>query len=151
MRRAGFTIAEVLIVLVIMALITAMALPKLSTSAQKSNVRSSRVELSTMVAKARAAAVQRGCVDTLHVTTGASATAWITACKASLSGTVVLDTIGGVDLVGKRMGVSLSSSTTNYIFDPRGLLVGGSGGTIVITGSGFTDSIVINAIGKVTH
>lgn len=150
MRRAGFTIAEVLIVLIIMALITAMALPKLSTSAQKTNVRSSRVELSTMVAKARGAAVQRGCVDTLHVTTGASATAWITACKASVAGTA-LDTIGGVDLVGKRMGVSLATSTTNFIFDPRGLLVGGSGGTIVITGSGFTDSVVINAIGKVTH
>jgi prepilin-type N-terminal cleavage/methylation domain-containing protein len=150
MRRAGFTIAEVLIVLVIMALITAMALPKLSTSAQKSNVRSSRVELSTMVAKARAASVARGCVDTLHISTGSTATAWITACKPSVSSTA-LDTIGGVDLVGKRMGVSLSTSTTNYVFDPRGLLVGGSGGTIVITGSGFTDSVVINAIGKVTH
>lgn len=150
MRRAGFTIAEVLIVLIIMALITAMALPKLATSAQKTNVRSSRVELSTMVAKARAAAVQRGCVDTLHVTTGAAATAWITVCKPSVSGTA-LDTIGGIDLIGKRMGVSLSTSTTNYIFDPRGLLVGGSGGTIVISGRGFTDSVVINAIGKVTH
>jgi prepilin-type N-terminal cleavage/methylation domain-containing protein len=151
MRRAGFTIAEVLIVLIIMALITAMALPKLATSAQKTNVRSSRVELSTMVAKARAAAVQRGCVDTLHITTGSAATAWVTVCKASMSGTLTLDTIGGVDLVGKRMGVSLSTSTTNYIFDPRGLLVGGAGGTIVISGRGFTDSVVINAIGKVTH
>ncbi|HEY6808814.1 MAG TPA: GspH/FimT family pseudopilin [Gemmatimonadales bacterium] len=150
MRRAGFTIVEVLIVLIIMALVAAMALPKLTTSAQKSNVRSSRVELSTLVAKARSAAVQRGCVDTLHVTTGSAATAWVTACKAAGSGTA-LDTIGGMDLVGKRMGVSLATSTTNYVFDPRGLLVGGSGGTIVITGSGFTDSVVINAIGKVTH
>ncbi len=146
-RRAGFTMIELLIVLILIAVLTGLALPKLTTAAQKANIRSTRLEISTMVARARAAAIQRGCVDSLHISTSA-ATAWVTACKVVGTGR---DTVGPVDQVGKRFGVTLSTSTTDYGFDPRGILVGFAGGTITITGSGFTDSVVINNVGKVTH
>ncbi len=149
MKNAGFTMLELMVVVILIAVLTTLALPKLTTAAQKANIRSTRIELSTMVTKARAAAIQRGCVDSLHVN---STQAWVTACKVTGTGR---DTVGPVDQVGKRFGVTLSSSVTDYGFDPRGLLVGFSGGTIVVTGTGgnagFSDSVVINNVGKVTH
>jgi prepilin-type N-terminal cleavage/methylation domain-containing protein len=149
MKTAGFTMLELMVVVILIAVLTALALPKLTTAAQKSNIRSTRLELSTMVTRARAAAIQRGCVDSLHIN---STQAWVTACKVSGTGR---DTVGPVDRIGNRFSVTLSSSRTDYGFDPRGLLVGFSGGTIVITGTGgvagFSDSVVINNVGKVTH
>ena len=149
MKNAGFTMLELMVVVILIAVLTTLALPKLTTAAQKANIRSTRLELSTLTARARAAAIQRGCVDSLHIN---STQAWVTACKVSGTGR---DTVGPVDNIGKRFGVTLSSATTNYGFDPRGILVGFAGGTIVITGtggnSGFSDSVVINNVGKVTH
>lgn len=145
--RWGFTVIELLIVIIIIGVLTGIALPKLSTAAQKSNVRSTRIELASMVTRARAAAIQRGCVDSLHINTSTSV-AWVTACKLSGSGR---DTVGPVDNLNKRFGVTLSASKTDYGYDPRGILVGFSGGKITITGSGYSDSVVINNVGKVTH
>ena len=148
MKNAGFTMLELLVVLILIAVLTTLALPKLTTAAQKANIRSTRIELTTMLARARAAAIQRGCVDSLHLN---STQAWVTACQ--VSGTA-RDTVGPVDQVGKRFGVTLGGKT-DFGFDPRGLLVGFSGGTITIAGSGgntgFSDSVVINNVGKVTH
>jgi len=146
-RRAGFTMLELLVVLILIAVLTGLALPKLTTAAQKANIRSTRMELASMAARARAAAIQRGCVDSLHVSTS-TAKAWVTACQVNGSSR---DTVGPVDDLGKRFGVTLSTSKTDYGYDPRGIAVGFSGGTIVITGNGFTDSVVINNVGKVTH
>jgi prepilin-type N-terminal cleavage/methylation domain-containing protein len=149
MKNAGFTLLEIMVVVILIAILTTLALPKLTTAAQKSNIRSTRLELSTMVTRARAAAIQRGCVDSLHIN---STQAWVTACKVVGTGR---DTVGPLDQIGKRFGVTLSSGKTNYGFDPRGILVGFSGGTIVITGTGgsagFSDSVVVNNVGKVTH
>lgn len=148
MRNAGFTMLEIMVVVILIAVLTALALPKLTTAAQKSNIRSTRLELSSMVVRARAAAIQRGCVDSLHLN---STSAWVTACQVSGS---ARDTVGPVDRIGSRFGVTLGGKT-DFGFDPRGLLVGFSGGTITITGtggnSGFSDSVVINNVGKVTH
>ena len=148
MKNAGFTMIEILVVIILIAVMTALALPKLTTAAQKANIRSTRVELSAMVARARAAAIQRGCVDSLHLSTSAG-TAWVTACKVSVA--TGRDTVGPVDQLGKRFGITLSTSKTDYGFDPRGILVGFAGGTITVTGNGYTDSVVINNVGKVTH
>jgi len=148
MKTAGFTMLELMVVVILIAVLTTLALPKLTTAAQKANIRSTRTELSSMVMRARAAAIQRGCVDSLHLSSSA---AWVTACKVSGTGR---DTVGPVDRIGKWFGVSLGGKT-DFGFDPRGLLVGFSGGTITITGSGgntgFSDSVVINNVGKVTH
>lgn len=149
MRRSGFTLLEILVVVTIMAIIAALALPKLSTAVQKSNVRSARVELGTWFAKARAVAVQRGCVDTLRIHPYyGNVLLW--ACKVTGTGR---DTIGKPDQIESRLSVDITTDTYYYVFDPRGILIGGSGGTITITSSDHsaTDSVVVNAVGKVTH
>ncbi|HET7790455.1 MAG TPA: GspH/FimT family pseudopilin [Gemmatimonadales bacterium] len=148
MSHRGFTFIEMLIVFIIVGLIAAFGLPSIRNAIQSSNVRSARAEMGTLAAKARAIAVARGCVDTLHVSSGTAGTAWITSCKVTGAG---LDTVGGVEFDASRWNVSVTPSRTNYIYDPRGIMVGYQAGTIVFTYGTSHDSVTINAVGKVTH
>jgi prepilin-type N-terminal cleavage/methylation domain-containing protein len=66
-RNSGFTVVELLWVIVIMGLMGAMGIPRIRGAMQKQNVKSARVAGVAHVVKARAAAVQRGCRATVHV------------------------------------------------------------------------------------
>src|SRR3989442_16025053 len=72
MRTRGFTFIEVLIVMVLIGIIAALGIPRIRDAIQKNNVRSARAAIGTLVAKARGAAVQRGCKSAIHFTAGAA-------------------------------------------------------------------------------
>src|SRR3989442_10870426 len=79
MRTRGFTFIEVLIVMVLIGIIAALGIPRIRDAIQKNNVRSARAAIGTLVAKARGAAVQRGCKSAIHFTAGAAGENWGTA------------------------------------------------------------------------
>src|SRR5205814_1211102 len=58
MKRSGFTIMEMVIVVVLIGIIAAIGFPKIRRSLDKVNVRSARAAMSTLAATARAAADQ---------------------------------------------------------------------------------------------
>ena len=70
MRTRGFTFIEVLIVMVLIGIIAALGIPRIRDAIQKNNVHGARAALGTLVAKARGAAVQRGCRSAIHFTSG---------------------------------------------------------------------------------
>ena len=150
-KRLGFTIIELMLVLVMLGLVLAMALPKLRTAWANFNVRAARIAFDAVAARARAAAVQRGCVSTLNFTAGSAGTVWVTACP--VSGSATLDTVGAIEPIGARYGVSLSSSRTSLLYDPRGVSLGGSTVTVLFTAAdgGKRDSAMINRLGKVVR
>lgn len=147
LRRNGFTFIEILIVMIIIGVVAAFGVPRLRNSLQKQNVRSARAATSTLVSKARAAAVQRGCRTTLQVRTDGRV--WVTACRTTGAGG--LDTLGGIEPLGGRYSVTVTPSRDSVQFDPRGLLVGGLTLTVRFTSSGATDSIFVNQVGKVVR
>jgi prepilin-type N-terminal cleavage/methylation domain-containing protein len=152
-NRSGFTFLELLIVLTIMGVMTAMSLPKIFNVIHQTSARSARVGFGTLVVTARSVAVQRGCTATLHFTTGSAGLVWVTACKsASQSG---IDTVGVVDQLATRFGVSIASSSSSLQFDSRGISIGYQPLTVVFTatsgGGTYKDSTVINQLGKVVH
>ena len=151
MKRLGFTLVEMALVLVISGMIMAIALPKLHPAWINLNVRSARISFDAVAARARSAAVQRGCVSTLNLTTGSAGKVWATACPVSGSGTV--DTVGAIEPLAARYGVSLSSTTTSFKYDPRGVKVGAGTVTVLFTAAagGKTDSAMINVLGKVVR
>lgn len=150
MRNAGFTFVEILIVMIIIGIAAAMGIPRIRDSMQKQNVRSARAAIATMVAKTRAAAVQRGCRATLQLR--ASGRAWITACKTSTVGaTSTLDTIGGVELVASRWNVTMSETNDSIRFDPRGINVDYQQTIVRFLAGSIADSVIINQLGKVVR
>src|SRR5438093_374573 len=107
MRTRGFTFIEVLIVMVLIGIIAALGIPRIRDAIQKNNVRGARAALGTLVAKARGAAVQRGCRSAIHFTSGTAGTVWITACKVSNS--ALTDTLGGVEQLAVRYNLTLTA------------------------------------------
>jgi prepilin-type N-terminal cleavage/methylation domain-containing protein len=143
---AGFTVIELLWVIVLMGLMAALGIPRIRDAVQKQNVRGARVAAVAHVVKARNAAVQRGCPATVHLRS--SGAVWVTACRTAGAG---LDTLGGMDDLHERYGITLYSSRDSVLFDPRGLSLGNQSATIVLTNTVATDTVTINAVGRVVQ
>ena len=149
-NRKGFTIPELMVVIVIIALTTMIGFPKIKDAIYKTNVRSARVASATYVATARAAAIQRGCTGVVHFVPGS---AWVTVCpRMSTKGSGTVDTIGLVDNLATMYGVTMTVTLDSVQFDPRGLsLTNAQDVVLFTTPSGARDSILINQIGKVVR
>jgi Tfp pilus assembly protein FimT len=147
-RRSGFTTHEIIVVMVIVGIATALTLPSMASAVPKTNLRSARNGFGALAVRARSAAVQRGCKATLNFTTGPAGKVWVTACKVSGTGT---DTIGQVQRFASRFGVSMSSSQSSVQYDPRGISVAYQSATVVFTANtgGKKDSSMINKLGRV--
>ena len=155
MNKRGFTFIEIMIVMVLIGVIASFGIPRIRDAVQKTNIRSARVGLSLLVVKARQVAIARGCRGVLHITGGSSGTVWVTACKLTATGNVgtAVDTLGSVEQLAGRYGVSIASTVDSIQYDPRGLSIGYTQAIVrfTATGTSYMDSAVVNPIGKVTH
>ncbi len=152
MRRSGFTMLELMIVIVIVGVLALVGFPKIKDAIQKTNVRSARVAAGTYVATARAAAIQRGCRGVVHFSASTGAV-WVTVCpRMSPTGSGTIDTIGVVSQLGTLYNITLSETQDSVQFDPRGLRLNNNSTTVwFAASSGEQDSIVINQLGKVVR
>ena len=148
MRQSGFTLVEYLIVMILAGILTSLGMPHIHDAIQKTGVRSARVAVGTLAAKARAVAVQRGCRSALHFTSGSDGQAWVTACTIAGAG---LDTLGSVERIASRFDVVLTASRDSVQYDPRGLGVDYQATMVRLAAGGIQDSLLINQLGKVVR
>jgi prepilin-type N-terminal cleavage/methylation domain-containing protein len=151
MNRRGFTFIEILIVMILIGLVSAMMFPRLRTAFGSTNVRGARAALGTLAAKARAAAVARGCRSSIHFTSGIDGTVWVTVCKVKTSG---LDTLGGIEHLASRFNVILTSTSDSVTFAPSGISFDNVLTILRISTpppGNVTDSVMINQVGKVVR
>jgi Tfp pilus assembly protein FimT len=100
--------------------------------------------LTTLVATARSTAVQRGCNATLNMSADS---VWVTACGVNPPAASV--TVGTKKLVGSEFSVSLVPSVAAIVYDPRGLRTSFVTSSVRIVGVHYSDSVIINQVGKV--
>ena len=150
MNRRGFSAIELLVVFVIIGIIAAFGIPRVRNAVVKSNVRSAKAAMGTLVVKARAAAVSRGCNATMTLTAGLQGTVSISVCTVTGTGTQIL---GGVDSLAARFSVSMAPSPSTLTYDPRGLAT--NYGTLVVVFSSpdgsIRDSVIVNQLGQVVR
>jgi prepilin-type N-terminal cleavage/methylation domain-containing protein len=144
MRRNGFSIIELMIVIILVGLIASIGFPRLRDGLEKQNVRSSKALIATLAATARGTAIQRGCAATLNVT---GDSVWVTACGVNPPAALVQ--VGTKKLVGREFNVQLSSTNGSVIYDPRGISTSYQPTTIRVIGPHYRDSVMINELGKV--
>jgi Tfp pilus assembly protein FimT len=149
MRTKGFTTIELAIVIVLMGIMAAMAFPRIKGALEQQNVRSARAAGSTFVAKARAAAVQRGCRGVVHMP--ADGRAWVTICVATPVAGRTLDTLGAIELLGARYNVYVTPTVDSIAFDARGMKIGFQRVVVVFRNGSIQDSLVVNEVGKVVR
>ncbi len=146
-RETGFTAIEMLIVIVVVGIVMTFALPYLRNSSAKASVRGAADEISRLYAMGRAVSIQRGKIAKLMLS---SSTSKALVLAAQVNGTA-WDTIGAVENLNTRYGVTFTESTDTLIFTPRGIGANLSNTTVIITNKTFSDTVTIYPTGKITR
>ena len=146
-HRSGFTLVELLIVIVVMGVLATFALPRLRGTTTALSVRSARQQTTEMLIVARAAAVQNGS-EARFIRSGN-----VVRVIVDSSGTYV--TLSARDLYqehGVTVAVGGAAPRDTVRFGARGLSIGSTGAqTITFTNSTVTDSICVSKLGKVAR
>ncbi|MHB1224842.1 MAG: GspH/FimT family pseudopilin [Gemmatimonadaceae bacterium] len=147
MRHAGsgFTLLELLIVVVISGMLAMMAAPRISAARNTANLVSAREQLSAAISTARAAAIQKGQPVTLRFTAAGPSATVVGRTGAQLR------IVAPVDL-RTQYGVTVSTRTDTIRFDSRGLAAPKLGGRAVfrLTGAaGGVDSVCVGVLGQI--
>ena len=144
MGRKGFSMIEMMIVVILVGVIAAIGFPRLRDGLEKQNVRSSKALIATLAATARGTAIQRGCSATMNLTVDS---VWVTACGVNPPAASVQ--VGTKKLVGKEFNVTLSPTAGSIVYDPRGISTVFQATTIRVIGPHYRDSVIVNELGRV--
>jgi type IV fimbrial biogenesis protein FimT len=145
-RRAGYTLAELLIVIVLAGIIASMAVPRLSSFVRHLSARSAVSKVVSDLALARTQAVREGRTVSLRVT---STRTYLVAMEPGVTPGRIFKT---VDISGTQKNVTLAAlgpAPPNVSFDPRGMLRAGSATQLVVTRGARSDTVTISAVGRV--
>lgn len=145
MGRKGFSMIEMIVVVILIGIIATIGFPRLRDGLEKQNVRSAKALIATLAATARGAAIQRGCSATLNLTVDSI---WVSACGVNPPAASVQ--VGTKKLVGDDFSVTLSSTAASVVYDPRGISTVFQPTTVHVTGPNYSDSVVINEVGRVS-
>jgi len=149
-RRKGFSLVEMLIVVVVLGIIVLIGLPKFQAGVVNTNVRAARTALINMIAAARTASSQ-----TNRSTWGKieSNRALVLARPRRLPGAGNADTIGPVQDLGQAYGVTVRTGTATTVdsfgFNPSLTTLGAVATKFSISHSGRTDTVGVDGIGRV--
>jgi len=138
MRRHGFSLLEITVVMTIIGLTMALALPRLAALRDGASVRSAMSEVGTLFLSARQMAITR---------------------RAAVA--VVLDTAGGAielrshgQTITRRAlraayGIALASDRDSTVYDPRGLGYGLANLTVTVRRGAIVDTLTMSRLGRV--
>jgi len=141
----GFTLLELLIVIVLMGLVSAMAYPRMSGVRASAGLRAARVQFIGSLATARAAAVRFGRpaqLKRIGNTIQVRADTGGTGAFVSLSLPLPLDS---------QFSVTLSATVDSVVFGPRGLAtnLSSSGARFALVRGTVRDSVCLTRLGEV--
>jgi type II secretion system protein H len=144
-RNAGFTLSEMLVVIVIIGVVTIIALPRMQDAYESSSLRGARTRVVALYTSARAVAVQTNRPVRVHFNNN---DVWVTATpRLATAGSGTADTIGAVQSMSGVFGVTVTSDVDSLMLDPRGL--GLNGGTIVMTNAHGSDTLTVTGFGRI--
>lgn len=149
-RRAGFTLIETLLVVVVVGILTLMTYPRVNAAVTRSDIRGARTRVANMLATARTVATQSSRTARLQFEGNK---VFVTATPRRTVGAGDRDTVGLVVDLNTVYGITttLSNGTTEVVFDPRGLASGFGGDvTITLARGGHSQALKIDMLGRVT-
>lgn len=143
--RSGYTIVEMVVVLIIFGVVTALSIPRLHAAQSSASLRSARTQTAIYLAQAHALAIQRG-REARFVRTGNVVTVTVDS-----SGTQVV--YGQPHDLSEEHGVSIPTTTQDTIaFDARGFATNvTSTAKVVLTRDGMRDSVCVVKVGKIIN
>ena len=142
-NRSGYTLVEMVVVLIIFGVVTGLSIPRLHAAQSSAGLRSARTQTAIYLAQAHALAIQRG-REARFVRSGNSVSVTVDS-----SGTQVV--YGRPHDLSREHGVAIPTTTQDTIkFDARGFATNiTSTAKFVITRDGMRDSVCVAKIGKI--
>lgn len=114
--RAGFTLAEILIVIAILGILTSISLPRLGALRDKSELNSAMVRFTRGVMAARQAAIQRGKRSFFRHKNNSI---WVIVDTTATDSVIVVSPTSLMDLYGVEIFEPTGLASIGY--DPRGV------------------------------
>jgi type IV fimbrial biogenesis protein FimT len=142
-NRSGYSLVELLIVLMIAALVLALATPKMVSFTRYLTSRSATSQVVGDLALARSTAVRNGRSASLRI---ASASAYSVTLDADNGS--VMRTVKSVTIDGAARGVSLGTVGTQITFDSRGMRRNTTQ-SLIVTRTGGADTVTVTIVGRV--
>ena len=138
--RKAFTAIELTIVICILAVLSAIAMPVAATLLDRVRVRAAVTEIESLFGAARHAAIARAMLANIEIDT-ASRTIVITIGR---------DTLRKAE-VGSEHGVELAANRTGMSYSPTGVGYGAANLSVFVRKSSVVDTIVVSRLGRVRH
>ena len=144
--RLGFTLIELMVVVVVIGAMMAIGLPFYRDATRKSDVRGAMEVISVLHGLTKQTAVQRGRVARL-VMDPTNGTMVVVA--TNVGGTAV-DTVGRVQSIASRFGARFTTSPSRdtLTFTPRGIGVEANNTLIIVSKSNFYDTLTVSSAGR---
>lgn len=140
MRPAGSTLLEVTIVLVVLGVIVALALPDLRRAGDAASVRSAVTSTVATLVAARHTAIARGATSTVRVDTARGRILVLVASETTL-----------VRDLRNAHGVRLGATRLELRYTPNGLGYGASNTRLTIGRGRSADTVIVSRLGRVRH
>ena len=148
-RRRGFSLVELLIVVVIIGIMLSIGFPKLRTGMINNNVRAARTGLINAIAAARNAGSQTNRSTWVKIV--GSRVFVIARPRLDLqTGATNADTIGPVQNMDGLYGVSITPALDSFRFNPTLTSLDVVGKSFILSKSGFADTVSIDGLGRVS-
>jgi prepilin-type N-terminal cleavage/methylation domain-containing protein len=137
--RRGMTIVELLVMVAILGVLAAIAVPRAVTAMDRLYVRGATQDVVLTLAAARAAAIRRG--------------AYVSFVADPRTGHVRAVVSGGETLLERDLartrGIRLEASRESVTFAPGGLGWGAANTTVIVSRGTRSDTIVMSRLGRV--
>ena len=148
-RRRGFSLVEMLIVVVMIGIMLGIGFPKMRTGMINNNVRAARTALINMIAAARTASSQTNRTTWMKVESGRAVV--LARPRRDLVNTVNTnaDTIGPVQNLGQVYGVTITPAPDSFRFNPTLTSLNVVNKTFTITRSGHVEIVAVDGMGRV--
>jgi len=149
--RAGFSLLEVLVTLVLLSMIYAIAIPSIGRTRVKASVHNSSQAVIGAISLAKAAAVRFGRPSVLRLDSSRDRV-WVEV-DTTLAGTGRLDTLGYFSF-REELKVDLKTNRTALCFDGRGIgttrtACPQAGAVIIVALNQSADTVFVSPLGRV--
>jgi Tfp pilus assembly protein FimT len=138
--RSAFTTIELTIVICVLAVLSAIAMPTASGLVDRIRVRAAVTEIESLFGTARHIAIARSTQATVEIDTTARV----------VSVTVADDTVGRAPL-GAELGVQLATNRTAMSYSATGVGYGAANLSVVVRKNSAVDTIFVSRLGRVRH
>lgn len=138
--ESGFTIIETTVTLAVIAIISAIVVPRAAGFIDAIEVRGAVTEIEALFSTARHTAIARGAQAVLDIDVS----------RGVMSLRIGVDTLQTRELE-RAHGVTLSSTRTSITYSPTGVGYGAANLTLTVTRNMTADTIYVSRLGRVRH